>query len=142
MTDLALLPDVEQLLSAFLRDQDEITAIVGQRVYTELPATKVYPLVRLTRFGGSPVFDRPLYLDRAQLQIDCYGGPKRLANELAETCRAVMAARLPGVYDEAAVTAVGFGALTYLADDTFEPAKPRFLSTISVTLHPLPLVGS
>lgn len=142
MAELTLLPDVEQLLSAFLRDQPEVAAIVGERVYTTLPAAKEYPLVRLTRFGGSPSFSRPLWLDNAQVQFDCYGGPKKLANTLAETVRAAMATRLPGSHDDGYVSRVTFGALSYQPDDTLEPAHPRFIFTCAITAHPSRPTGS
>jgi hypothetical protein len=133
-----LLPDVEKLVIQFLLDQAEVTDICDTEIYSVLPKEKDWPALRVTRFGGVPVLQRPLYLDAATLQIDAFGGPKRQAWLLAETCRAVMADRLPGSHDEGQVTNVAFGALAYVPDVTFEPAKPRYLFTVTVTVHPLP----
>lgn len=135
---VTLLPDIEQLLSAFLRDQAEVTALVGQRVYTALPTSTTFPAVRLTRFGGAPVRQRPVHLDAADIQLDAFGGPKATALEIAETCRAVIWHRLPGEHAEGIVTGVDLGALAYSPDDTYTPAKPRYLFTATVYAHPWP----
>lgn len=142
-----LLPDVEELLVAFHLDQAEILAFFADdtphdRVYSVLPKEKVFPLLRITRFGGTPRFDRPLYLDQPTVQIDAFGGPKKLAFQLAETSRAVMARRLVGTHATGVVTAVRFGALAYAPDDEFAPARPRYLYTATITTHPLPDSGS
>ena len=41
MTDpLVILPNMEAVLSQFYRDQPEVEALVGDRVYTAMPATR------------------------------------------------------------------------------------------------------
>jgi hypothetical protein len=133
---LTLLPDIERLLSTFLRAQPEVQAIVDDRVYTVLPANKIFPLLRLTRVAGAPVMSRPLHLDQALVQVDAFGGSKRLAWQLAETCRAVTAQRLVGGHAEGVVTNVAFGGLSDLPDGEFDPPKPRLLFTVTITAHP------
>lgn len=143
MSGLVLLPDTEQLLSQFLRGQDEVAELVEDRVYTVLPNSKTFPLVRVHRFSGAPVRERPLWLDRAFFQIDCWGGANRLAWQVAETCRAVCAERLVGTHDEGVITSCSFGELSNQGlDDSFTPPKHRYLFTMSVTAHPTRVAGS
>lgn len=139
---VVLLPDIEQLLSQFLRDQDEVADLVDDRIYTVLPKDKTFPLIRIHRYSGAPAFSRPLHLDQALVQVDCWGGNKKLAWEIAETCRAVCAERLVGSHDEGCVTSVTFGELSDQPDGTFDPPRPRFLFSMTVTAHPSRLVGS
>lgn len=148
---LRLIPDVEQLVSGFLRAQPEVVAFFAagvtsegksvthpptDRVYTDLPAGPVWPAVRVNRVGGSPVTNEPLWLDQALIQLDVFGGPKALARDLAETCRAVIDARLPGVHSEGVVTAVRFGQLAYHPDDTYPTARPKYDLLITIFTHP------
>lgn len=135
------LVDVEALVSQYLRAQSEVTAYVGQRVYTALPETKTFPLVRLTRIGGVPPMSRPLHMDTARLQIDVFGGSKATALDTIDAVREELAK----IVDEAAVQPLGvvcgvrFGPLAYLPDEAFEPAKPRYTLDVTVTVRPAPL---
>lgn len=136
MTAIVLLPDIERLYSSFLRAQPEVEALVVDRVYTVLPAEKEWPLVRVTRVAGAPVRPRPLYLDAPLVQVEAFGGSKRLAWQIAETCRAVTAGRLVGVHADGVVTNVDWGALVDSPDVEFDPPKPRLLFTATITVHP------
>lgn len=141
MSDLVLLPDAEQLVSNFLQAQDEIQAIAGTdpvRVYTVIPAKSVFPLMRITRYGGQPASAYPLWVDKPQLQLEAFGGPKATAHDLLATAVATITARLPGTTDLGVVDHLLFGQFRYLPDDTFTPPKPRYLTTCTITLHPLP----
>lgn len=143
---LVLLPNTAALVSEFLRDQTEIAQFVEQRVYTKVPASKVFPLVRITRIGARTRSTRPRWVETVWLQIDCFGGPARVAHDLAETCRAVLVSRLPGVQEidgtAGVVTDVAVGGITE-TDDTTEPkARPVARFDVWVTVHPQPLSGS
>lgn len=129
--------DTERLLSSWLRARDDITAIVGDRVYTEVPNRAVFPFLRITQIAGQPVFSRPLWLDEAYIQFDAYGGPKVQARLLIDTVRQALADDLVGTHpDVGVVTSVRFGDLTYLPDDGYEPQKPRFIAMASIYSHP------
>lgn len=143
MSDLVLLPDAEQVISAYLRGRPEIQDLVDDRVFTELPGLRKdqqewrFPAVRITRIGGSPALAYPLVLDRPTTQVDVWGGPKSTARRIAETCRAVLALAHLEQHELAVVYAPkppngGFGPLSYLPDDDFTPARPRY--TFDVTL--------
>lgn len=136
--------DVERLLSHWLRLQIELTSLdCGQRIYTEIPTNPTFPLVRVTRFGGSPVLSRPLYLDAALVQFDVWGGSKHTAWKIAETSRALLAARLAGdSHGEGVVTGITFGELRWLPDRDYTPARPRYLFDATVFAHPAGAGGS
>lgn len=137
MSDLILLPDVEQLLTWFLHDQEEVADIVGDNVFTELPAKFAdWPAVRVHQFNAIPVTQRPLWLTGYQIQIEAFGGPKKTAHNLAVACMSVIAARLPGVHDEAVVTGVEFSGWRSEPDTTFQPARPRSLFIASIFARP------
>lgn len=135
------LVDVEALVSQYLRAQSEVTAYVAQRVYTALPETKAFPLVRITRIGGVPKMSRPLVVDQAHLQIDVFGGSKATALDTTDAIREELAK----IVDEdpvqplGVVCAVRFGPLAYLPDASFEPAKPRYVLDVTVSVRPAPL---
>jgi hypothetical protein len=135
------LVDVEALVSQYLRSQSEVTAYVGQRVYTSLPESKTFPLVRIVRIGGAPKMSRPLVVDSAHLQIDVFGGSKATALDAIDAIREELAK----VVDEDPVQPLGvvcgvrFGPLAYLPDESFTPAKPRYLLDVTVTVRSVPL---
>jgi hypothetical protein len=134
---MILAVDVERLISTWLRAQPEITALVSDRVYTELPSRAVTPLLRLTQISGAPVGSRPLWLDESFIQFDAYGGPKVLARQLVDTTRALLASpQFIGSHPTGVVTCVEWMELTYLPDDAYEPAKPRYLASASIYTHP------
>lgn len=128
--------DAERLVSAYLRAQPTINDIVAERVYTDPPANLLFPLVRIQQIGGAPI-TVPLWLDEALLQIDCYGGPKALARHLLDEVRDLMGSRsFITAHEMGVVTGVDFGDVRYLPDDTFDPAKPRWIFDVSVFTHP------
>lgn len=129
--------DAERLLSAFLRGQPEITALVADRVYTDLPSRATFPLIRLTLIGGQPLYSLPLHIDEAFIQLDCYGGPKVQARLIADTVRSLMAEEaFRSRHDQGVVVNVEFGQLAYIPDDTFDPPKPRYVVEVSLLTHP------
>lgn len=128
--------DAERLLSSWLRAREDVTAIVGDRVYTEIPNRAVAPFLRISQIAGEPVFSRPLWLDEAYVQFDAYGGPKVQARLLIDTVRQALADDFIGQHAVGVVTAVRFADLTYLPDYSYEPQKPRYIAMASVYTHP------
>lgn len=138
-TSVTLLPNVEALVSAFLSDQAEVTALVEDRVYTALLKGVEFPCIRVTQFADEKVTQRPLWVVTAQLQIDGFGGTKSQAWAAANTAQGVMAARLEGVHDDGVVTHVTFGPMSDVPDRDYEPNRPHFEFVAFVTAHPLPM---
>lgn len=133
---LTLLPDAEQLLSVFLRDQPEIASIIDARVYTAIPKQAEFPLILVRRVTGAPRLSRPLHLDQAGMQLDAYGGSKKQAHTLIETARAVIAARIEGTHELGVVTGYEFGPLSWLPDPTDSPARARYVADVDLFIHP------
>lgn len=133
---VTLMPNMEALVSAFLRAQSEITALCGDRVYTAVPGNATYPLVRVTQFDDVKVTQRPLWVVRTSVQVEAYGGSKADAFGLASTAQSCIAERIEGVHTGGTVAGVTFGSLRDLPDDSFDPAKPRFLFSAYIIAHP------
>ena len=143
---VTLLPDIERLLSNYLRANSDVTALVGTNIYTVMPKNAAgdpsksipakFPLVRLTRISGAPIFSLPLRFDQARIQIDCYGGSKQLAWQTAATIAAVIADGFVGTHTEGVVSDAQIGTLQDLPDDTFDPAQPRWILDVVITARP------
>lgn len=134
------MPDAERIVSTYVRSRTEVTDLVSTRVYTEVPrkeTDRVYPMIRISRVGGGPV-GSPLFLDRALMSFDIWGGTKHEARTIAAT--------LAGVVDEIGgysahggyATGASPGSLRYISDDSFETAKPRYLLDAVVLFRPTP----
>lgn len=133
---VTLSPNVEALVSAFLRSRSEMTALIAQRVYTALPADVVYPAVRVTQLDDIPVTTRPLHLVSALVQVEAWGGSKSEAWNAAATARALLDELVEGVHTQGVVTGTRVGSLRDEPDITFTPAKPRWLFTCELFCHP------
>jgi hypothetical protein len=131
---LRLLPDAELLVVNRLRAAADITAIVGTRVYTEIPATPTFPLLRINRVGGIPEIRQ--HLDVARIQIDAWATSKFQARRLAATAQAALHS-LVGAHAEGVVTAVEDDlGLTWSPDDATGTA--RYVFGCALWLHPTP----
>lgn len=142
--ELALLPDVERLVSVWLREDADVVALVDDRVFTAWPkadpARSEQALVLVTRIGGEPPFSRPLVFDLCTLQLDCYSATKpdrkHGAHALAETVRRSLSKLVDQVRPEGVVHDVTFGAKRYIADESFDPPRSRYVCDVDVTTSP------
>jgi hypothetical protein len=130
-----VLPDAEKLVIDWALDVPELDDQFDGRIYGAVPASPTFPLARVIRIGGVPT-SRLLWLDNAVLQVDVWGGPKSTTRLAAETFRAHAADSLGGSHALGCVTAVEVGGLTWLPDNSYAPAKPRYSFDLSVTYHP------
>ena len=139
-TTLITLPDAEALVIDALLGLPEVTgSALGTRVYGVVPKDRVFPLARVARYGGDPLYDgHPYWLDVAALQVDVWAdGGMVEAHDLAELLRGVCALRLPGFVSAGGViSSVKVSGLVQSPDQTFEPAKPRYRFTATTTVHP------
>ncbi len=133
--EIALPPNMEKLVSAFLRDQPEIVALVDDRVWTSVPKGAQYPGIRVTQLDHE-AFTGPSWGGIFYLQVEAFGGTKAQAFTTAATAFAVMSARLVGVHDDGVVNGVNSRGLQDLPDEDHEPAKPRFLFSSAITARP------
>jgi hypothetical protein len=136
MTEL-LLPDVERLVSSYLRAHTRVAALVADRVYTAFPAEAgAEPLVLVQRIGGTPPLSHPLVVDEAQLQVDAYGGSKAAAWLVFSTVLSAFDELEGAVRPEGTVAAVRQGSIRWQPDDTFTPSRPRYVGDLTLTTRP------
>jgi hypothetical protein len=149
MTTAALV-DAEMAASRWLRADPGVTALAGDRIYTEAPADKAWPMLRVFRVGGDPD-PNPYWLDRPDLQIDAWGGSKRDAYTLLETAmralrrlttRAGREALEPADQALGILARIAYTGLLYLPDPDVPTRagapRPRYLVTANATIHPAP----
>jgi hypothetical protein len=130
--------DVEALVANFLRGQTAVTDIVADRVYTDLPHDKEYPLVLVNRTGGGSLYKD--WLEAADVELNAYGGPHKLAYSLASACISAMTSAMVGSHAEGVVTKVKAGSIAYKPEaespDSQGHSRPRFTVDVVVTAHP------
>lgn len=129
---VAVLPDIEAAVIGYLLSRTEVTDLVGTRIGSNLAPGR--PAVRLNRWGGVPLHDRPLKFDRASIQLDVFAADKGAARLTIETVRAVLA-EWPddGGAPTITVARVTFGPLTWQPDTESTPAEPRYLTDCTIT---------
>lgn len=136
-------PNMEALVSAFLRDQPELVDLIGDRVYTAIPKKAVYPCLRVTELDDQPTNGSPLWSLAFVVQIDAWGGSKAEAWTIAQTARALIDARLEGLHPGyGVVNGTTPGGMMDLPDEDFDPAKPRWLFTSTIYARPVATVTS
>ncbi len=133
------LPDAERNAVQALLASASVTAFTGPAgVFTEWPTKGDKPerAVRVTRIGGSPTSSKPARLDRALLQLECYGGPKRTSQQLLEAVRDALSASI-GPATEGVITRVAFGGSVYSPDPDRGSGKPapRYVLTATLFQH-------
>lgn len=131
--------DIEAILTTYLRAQPTVVALAADRVYTDLPNERTYPLVVLSRTGGGYVVNRPQWLDAAEVTLNAYGGSHKTAMNLTNACVESLI-NLPGQYAEGCVTVARIQAVAYNPDpespDEDGHARPRFTATLQIFVHP------
>lgn len=135
-----MLPNVEKLVSTFLQTDTDMIAVgtpaLAGRVYTAIPNSPTFPLVRVTQFDDIKITQRPLWVVQVNLQIEAWGGSNYDAWHIAATAQSVLAERLVGVHTDGVVCGVQFGSLRNAPDTDYQPAKPRRIFTAQITAHP------
>lgn len=146
MTDpLILPPNGEGLVWKFLSEQAELGTLVGgtgnaARIYSTLPDGVTFPAMRVHLYDSVNVTQRPLWCWDQYLQLEAWGGSKADAHRILGTAVAAMSQRLiDWTHPDyaAAVTAVRFQGWRDMPDDTYAPARPRWLVTAIVSAHPV-----
>lgn len=139
MTDLLLMPEVDDLVRLYLQTIDDLTAEIDDRTYTIFPAGVEIPAVRVHQFTSTaPVAG---WLDSNLLQIDAVAEYRSQASRIGRIARAALR-ELHGVFHDGVVTGVTTFGWRYLPDDSYPKAKPRYIFDAAVHAHPLPTIGS
>lgn len=127
--------DVESIITAALRANDGVAALVSDRVWTDIPEKPVYPFARIIRIGGS--IDYIGHLDAARIQFEAFARDRVTALDLA---REMLGAMLP--FRSATADGVVTGTapligITYIPDSP--TGYPRYLFDLQVFAHPSPV---
>lgn len=139
-----LLPDAEELVIAYLLASDDIAALVGERVFPELPQDQdEWPILLVERVGGLPAAER--HLDAPEIELQAWADTKAEARTLAATAQAVLQ-ELVGIQPPPAPSgppAIGVvsgiehvNGLQWVPDP--ETGRPRYVFEIRVFVHPPP----
>jgi hypothetical protein len=141
---LALIPETDVLVGKWLREHEAIIAL-DANVAGKLPDAITKPWIRVTLLdnlnAGASRID---HLLDGMLQLDCYAGivstrageGQGEASTLARTAWAVLAAMQGTVADGVVVTDVQrVSGPTHDTDTDLEPARERYLLTVSVMVH-------
>jgi hypothetical protein len=138
-----LLPDALHLVYAFLAGRSELTALVGDRIYTVMPGERRYPLLWISQVGSNPITVRPWWGERTDVQLAAYGTTDRTARTVCDTARSLCVTQLVGDHAEGVVSWVDTLNLTAQPDDALVAstgrALPRWVTTVTVTCHPYPV---
>jgi hypothetical protein len=136
---LVVLPNLEALLSAFLRDQPELDGVDVRTVFGD---TVAYPAIRITLIADEKVTSEPLWIVRGSLQIEAYADRKAEAYSTAAMAEGVIAARVKGEHATGIVAGVDIAPKIYLPDDEYEPAKHRYITGCTLVARPLATITS
>ena len=140
---LRLLPDALHITYAFLATQPELVDLVDDRVYTVLPTkSRRFPFLWLYQVGSTLVTPRPWWAERSDIQLAAYAATDRQARQVCDTARALCMQRLVGNHPDGVVAYVTAINLSPVPDDSLVSstgrALPRWVTTVTVTAHPLP----
>jgi hypothetical protein len=130
--------DIEALVVHFLQAQPEVIALVNDKVYTDMPHDRPYPLVLVNRTGGGSIYRN--HLEEAEVSLSAYGGTHRQSYVLMDVCLSAMQDALVGAHPEGVVTKFRASSYAYEPDpdsaDKSGHARPRYTATAAVTAHP------
>ena len=135
-------PDTEGAIRGWLRDQVAVRAVVGNRVFFGVPkaATEAtFPLITVQLVSTIPDGASDAPLDRALLQIDCWGsidasgnGQKATCSALVNTVRALLhSITQPTPMGTVTVFGCNVESVTWLPDPAND--RPRYSVTAEVT---------
>jgi hypothetical protein len=132
---LQLLVDAERLVGDYLRAHTDVTALVGDRVYTQNPPNADKPYVRFQRIGGRTEVWR--HFERSRITFEAWADSEVDAWEVAATVQAAMKEAEETTHDLGVVTFVG-EALGLRNQPDPETNSPRYLFDALVYMHPDP----
>lgn len=135
-------PPIHALVIGWLKQQPELTALINQRVYSRLPATKTFPCMRVTRATGGPVEATLHSLHDPLFQFDCYGDhlDEPGAQKVADTTAALLDERFEGVQIVGAFSAVITNVRVGGMRGSFDPDSPQIpVVTFASRIHTRPV---
>jgi len=132
---LRLIPDDEALAIDYLDSHASITALVGTRVSTQLPASPTFPYLTVQSAAG--IEKDANHLDEAYLDLLAWANSKADAKLLIRTARAALL-DAPNTTHSRGVVSHARTTLTprWLPDESINPPRPRYVTTVALTIHP------
>lgn len=136
MSPLTLAPDIERIVTDYLRAHADIVAL-STRIRVTTPDDKTTSWVRVTKLS-SPQVNQPDHLAENMIQCDLYAGatggvPE--VNTLERTVRAVLGTMSQATHSGGVVTRVDFLGGLRDVDGDLEPARDRVVLTALVYAH-------
>lgn len=133
-----MIPNVEKIVVQHLLNDGDVTDVLGaaNRVSTELPPDAALPRIRITLAGGTIPVRGWLYTFR--VSVEAWAATKDEAWDVLNAALTSLQDGLDGaLVDGGVVTAADqeTGA-TWVPDP--ESKTPRYLATVSLTVHPEP----
>ena len=83
--DAYTLPDIEYVLIQWLKVQGLSASTIGSQLPVDYNGSQA--VVTIDRLGGSIDNRLPMYLDRARIDVSCYGVTKKTAYDLTSAVR-------------------------------------------------------
>jgi hypothetical protein len=137
---LSVLPDAELALIQYLRLIPEVIALVpAARVTTQLAPSPVYPVVLISRAGGSPAVWQAL--DEPALQVDVLGdvtdkdGKAKCSLLMRTVAAAILAIANDTVPEAVLSSAMEEVGPAWLPDTIPVPPIPRYVARFRVFMH-------
>jgi hypothetical protein len=132
---LTLIPDIEKLVSDYVRDHADIIAL-STRVVGRTPVDKYQSWIHIAQLDA-PQVNSPDHLVEFMVQFDCYAGvdggqPEAIS--LARTVRAILGT-LAGSHSAGTVTGVRVLGGPRTLDTKIEPARDREIVTAIIWAH-------
>jgi hypothetical protein len=143
-------PYIARLYRFWLLEQADVTALVSQRVVSDLATdaagNAVAPegsWVQVHNLGGN--LSDPAWISTTLLQVDCVAGARYATHALAETVRSVTDSGFRGLVvgdaDEAVISGLSIGGIADDSDTRF-PGKPVPRSRFTVQVHSHPTLSA
>lgn len=131
-------PDVEKIISGYLREAPEVQAL-NARIVGKTPSATAEPWVRVTQLDDRSVGGhRSEHLHEFYVQFDCYAGAdggQPEASLLARTVRGLLVGA-PSADLDVTVTGVDIRSHARIPDvGVDEPARERFVITALAWIH-------
>jgi hypothetical protein len=136
---LVLLPNMEALVGAWLREHPDIQAL-DARVAGATPSSTTRPWIRVIQLAAPA---RREHLATFVLQLDCYAGSQATTDHVGQTeartvkatARAILHSIEGSSLDGVVVSKVRFTGDTRAPDTELEPARERYILTVEITAH-------
>jgi hypothetical protein len=135
VTPLTLIPDIEKIVTDYLRAHADIVAL-NTRIRVTPPDDKSTSWVKVTKLSA-PSVNSPDHLIEYMTQFDCFAGESGgvpEVNTLSRTVRAVVKS-MEGVTGAATITGVHFQDGPRNVDPDLEKARDRVTMTAFIWAH-------